>query len=318
VADHLRAATLMMGDKITPANVDQGYILRRLLRRAIRHGRKLGVNQNLCVPIATAVIEKLNSHYQELKINQDSILTELKREEDQFRQTLVAGEKQFHKLMNKGLKNLGGVQAFDLYQTYGFPLEMTVELAHENNLTVDEKGFEKEFQAHQAKSREGAAQKFGGGLTGEDLAAETQLHTATHLLLAGLREVLGDDIHQAGSNINAKRLRFDFNHEGKVERDKLDKVEKYVNDAIAAKAVMKISEMNKDEAKSQGVEGSFWEKYPDIVKVFSFADQSGKIWSQELCGGPHVESTGELGSFKIKKEQSSSRGIRRIKAVITR
>lgn len=321
IADHLRSSVAILSDKVAPGNVDQGYILRRLIRRAIRHGRKLGVNQNLCIPIAKAAIEKLSGHYPEVKNNQEFILEELRIEESQFRQTLEKGEKMFQKILEKiqaeGSKQVSGEIAFDLFQTYGFPLEITEELAAEHNLTVDTKGYEKAFADHQEKSRSASAGKFKGGLSRENIEQETALHTATHLLLAGLREVLGDHVHQAGSNITAERLRFDFTHGEKMTPEQKEAVTKFVNDAIAAGATQTLEEIPKEEAhQDPSIEGSFWEKYPDIVKVFSFQDETGKYWSRELCGGPHVNSTSELGRFKIKKEESSSRGVRRIKAVL--
>lgn len=316
IADHLRSGTVILGDKVAPSNVDQGYILRRLLRRAIRHGREIGINENLCVPMAKTVIEKLGKHYPELENNRDFIFEELKREENQFRQTLEKGEKQFKKAIKDCDQLITGEIAFDLFQTYGFPLEMTVELAEEHNLKVDEAGFEKAFKAHQEKSRAGSEKKFKGGMSRENIEVETALHSATHLLLAGLRNVLGNHVHQAGSNITAERLRFDFTHPEKVTRDQLDEVENFVNECIATKAEVILEEMTQAEAKAQGVEGSFWEKYPDIVKVYTFIDSTKKVWSKELCGGPHVKNVAELVKFKIKKEGSSSRGVRRIKAVL--
>jgi len=318
VADHIRSGSMILADKIAPSNVDQGYILRRLLRRAIRHGRKLGVINDLCAPIAKAVIAKLGSAYPELTTNQDFILEELQREENQFRQTLEKGEKKFHQAIQKVSGKIGGELAFDLFQTYGFPLEMTQELAVEQGLEVDAAGYKKAFAEHQEKSRTASAGKFQGGMSRENIEQETKLHTATHLLLAGLREVLGTHVHQAGSNITAERLRFDFtNGEGMTPEQKAA-VEQYVNDAIVADAKQIYEEMDKELARAdETIEASFWEKYPDVVKVYTFKDLDGKVWTRELCGGPHVESTGELGTFKIKKEQSSGRGVRRIKAVLT-
>lgn len=315
VADHLRSGTVIMADGVAPSNVDQGYILRRLLRRAIRHGRKLGITDNFTTKVAEAVIAKLGSSYPELEKNTERIISELNTEESQFRETLEKGEKQFAKIVDGSGSDITGEQAFDLFQTYGFPLEMTVELAEEQNLKVDEAGFDVAFKAHQALSKKGAEQKFAGGLA-EHTEMTTKYHTATHLMLAGLREVLGDHVHQMGSNITGERARFDFSHEGSMTPEEKAAVETYVNDAIAANAKQVLEEMDKDEAQAQGVEGSFWEKYPDVVKVYGFKDDTGKIWTRELCGGPHVESTGDMGTFKIKKEQSSSRGVRRIKAIL--
>ena len=316
IADHIRSSVVILADNIPPSNVDQGYILRRLIRRTVRHGRKLQIGKNFTTQIAKVAIQKLGNAYPELLQNEKFIINELQKEEINFEQTLEKGEKEFQKIAQKNSQEISGEIAFNLFQTYGFPLEMTIELAQEKNLKVNEKDFHQAFEDHQNKSRAGAEKKFQGGLSRENIVEETKLHTATHLLLAGLQEVLGKNIHQAGSNITAERLRFDFNYEEKVSRENLDKIEQFVNDAIQAQAEMVLTEMNKNDAKAQGVEGSFWEKYPDIVKVFSFTDKQGKTWSKELCGGPHVANTKELGTFKIKKEQASSRGIRRIKAIL--
>ncbi len=320
IADHLRSSTIILGDLVAPSNVDQGYILRRLIRRAVRHGRKLGIENNLCNPIAKAVVNKLGRHYPELSKNQNFILEELDREESQFRTTLEKGEKQFLKVAENITDMIDGETAFDLYQTYGFPLEMTEELAQEKGLEVDQKGFEEAFKAHQEKARSASAGKFKGGLSRENIEEETRLHTSTHLMLAGLREVLGDHVHQAGSNITAERLRFDFTHGEKMTPEQKEAVEKYVNDAIAANAEQVYEEIAKDEAQQdETIEASFWDRYPDIVKVFTFKDTTGKVWTRELCGGPHVKNTGEIeGTFKIKKEESSSRGVRRIKAILVK
>lgn len=318
IADHIRSGSMILADRVAPSNLDQGYILRRLLRRAIRHGRKLGVTAQLCVPVARAVIAKLGNAYPELVENTDFILDELQREEDQFRQTLEKGEKKFHQAIQNISGKIDGELAFDLFQTYGFPLEMTQELAHEAGLEVDEAGYHDAFKAHQEKSRTASAGKFKGGLSRENIEQETRLHTATHLMLAGLQEVLGDHVHQAGSNITSERLRFDFTHDEGLTPEQKAAVEQYVNDAIAADAKQIYEEMDKELARAdETIEGSFWEKYPDVVKVYTFKDMNGKIWTRELCGGPHVESTGELGTFKIKKVQSSGRGVRRIKAVLS-
>lgn len=324
IADHLRSSTVILSDGVAPSNVDQGYILRRLIRRAVRHGRKLGINHNFCTTVAKTVINKLGGHYENLKENETFILEELGREETQFRQTLEKGERMFEKIV--GAENfqpgqsLDGETAFDLYQTYGFPIEMTEELAAERGLKVDAAGFKKAEEAHQALSKAGAEQKFKGGLSRENIEEETRLHTATHLLLAGLREVLGPHVHQAGSNITAERLRFDFTHGEALTPEQKEAVAKYVNDAIAAGAEQVYEEVAKTDAQNDDtIEASFWERYPDVVKVFTFKDASGKVWTRELCGGPHVANTAEIaGTFKIKKEQSSSRGVRRIKAVLVK
>lgn len=318
IADHLRSSTVILGDGVAPSNVDQGYILRRLIRRAVRHGRKLGIENNFCTTVAKTVINKLGSHYPELKNNQDFILEELNREESQFRTTLEKGEKQFQKVATNADTVLSGETAFDLYQTYGFPIEMTEELAAEAGLKVDTEGFKTAEKAHQALSKAGAEGKFKGGMSRENIEVETGLHTATHLLLAGLREVLGTHVHQAGSNITAERLRFDFTHSDKMTPEQISAVEAYVNAAIAAEAEQVYEEVAKvDAEQDETIEASFWERYPDIVKVFTFKDDTGKVWTRELCGGPHVKNTNELkGTFKIKKEESSSRGVRRVKAVL--
>lgn len=317
VADHMRSACIIMADGVAPSNVDQGYILRRLIRRAIRHGRKLGVEENLCHDIAEAAIEKLGLHYTEIKKHKPTILEALVIEESQFRQTLIKGERQFQKVAENFTKLVDGETAFDLYQTYGFPIEMTEELAAEKGLGVDRSGFESAFAAHQEKARTASAGKFKGGLSRENIEEETKLHTATHLLLAGLREVLGDHVHQAGSNITAERLRFDFTHSEKMSSEQKQAVENYVNQAISADAEQIMDEIPKEVARADAsIEASFWDKYPDVVKVYTFRDQYGKTWTRELCGGPHVERTGGMGVFKLKKEESSGRGVRRIKAVL--
>jgi len=325
IADHVRTSVMMLSDGIVPSNVDQGYILRRLLRRAIREGYKLGTEGQFLKAIVEKVIYKFEDIYESVQNNRDSILTEIDREEKQFLDTLVKGLKEFEKLLKwfeiaferswKKVDTIAGPKAFKLYDTYGFPLEMTVELAFERGLKVDEEGFKKAFEDHQAKSRAGAEQKFKGWLS-DDSTATTELHTATHLMLAGLKEVLGDHIHQKGSNITAERLRFDFNYDEKVQREILDKVEEFVNEAIQAGTKVEVVDMYKNEAKESWVEWSFWEKYPDIVKVYTMTWANWKVYSKELCGWPHVEATSEMWRFKIKKEEASSRGVRRIKAVL--
>ena len=318
MADHLRASVVLLSDGVSPSNVDQGYILRRLIRRAVRHGRQLGIEDAFTPMIGDTVVQTLQDAYPEIAQQRSATLSALEQEENQFRTTLDAGEKQFRKIVqNLRGKMISGSVAFDLYQTYGFPLEMTVELAAEQSLAVDQAAFEQAYQQHQSQSRTAASGKFQGGLSRENLEQETRLHTATHLLLAGLRKVLGDGVHQAGSNITAERLRFDFTYDQKVSAENLSAVEAYVNQAIAANAKTTIEEIPKAQAEADtSIEGSFWDKYPDMVKVYTFTDQNGVVWSRELCGGPHVQSTAELGSFAIRKEESSSRGVRRIKAVL--
>ncbi len=310
IADHIRTAVVLIADRVLPSNTDQGYILRRLLRRAIRHGRKLGINQDFTVDIAAAAIAKLSSAFPEIKSKSEGIKTALQTEEQQFSSTLSKGEKEFLKLL-AATSNITGEGAFYLYETYGFPIEMTEELAVEKGITVDRSGFETAMKAHQAKSREGAAQKFAGGLA-DDSTETTNLHTATHLMHAGLRKVLGDHVSQRGSNITPERLRFDFGHPEKVMPEQIAAVEEYVNAAIAADVEISWSEMQTDEAFASGALGFFGHKYGDRVKVYAMGE-----WSREICGGPHAERTGELGTFKIKKEQSASKGVRRIKAILS-
>ncbi len=316
IADHIRTSTIILGDKVGPSNVDQGYILRRIIRRAIRHGRLLGINENICVPIAEVVVEKLGDHYPELVTNNAFIFEELNIEETQFRKTLEQGEKEFTKVAEKILehspkKELSGKVAFNLYETYGFPLEMTVELAEEKGMSVDVEGFKKAEEKHKEASRAGAEKKFQGGLSRENLEEEKKLHTATHLLHTALRKVLGDHVEQRGSNITAERLRFDFSHPEKMTPEQIEEVERLVNEAIHAHAPVTCTEMTVDEAKAQGAIGLFEDKYGASVKVYTMGE-----FSKEICGGPHVDNTSELGCFKIRKEEASSRGVRRIKAVI--
>lgn len=314
VADHIRCSAFMIGDErgITPSNVDQGYVLRRLLRRAIRFAGKLGVAEGNLSKIAQVVIDKYAHAYEELKTNEQKILSEIEKEEERFQKTITQGLKEFEKVA-AGLKEgdtIDGKSAFRLYDTFGFPIEFTLELADERGLKVDKEGFDKAFEHHQELSHAGAEQRFKGGLA--DTSQQTaRLHTATHLLNAALRKLLSEDITQKGSNITAERLRFDFNFERKVERDELDKLEEYVNEAIAAGLDVVEEEMSVDEAKAQGAMGVFDSKYGELVKVYTIPG-----YSKEICGGPHAKNTAELGHFKIKKEQSSSAGVRRIKAVL--
>ncbi len=322
IADHLRTATVILADSVTPSNIDQGYILRRLIRRAIRHGRKIGMPESFCNIVAKTVITQLSPTYPELKWNESSILEELAREEAQFQKTLEKGEKEFEKLVHslschpersegsQKHKIISGHDAFNLYETYGFPLEMTQELAAEKGLKVNAKEFQKAFEEHQALSRAGSEQKFKGGL-GDRSEQTVKLHTATHLLHAALRKVLGLHVEQRGSNITPERLRFDFSHPDKMTPAQIAEVEKLVNEAIAADAPVSCEETTVDAAKSAGAIGLFEHKYGDKVKMYSMGE-----FSREICGGPHVAHTGELGHFKILKEEASSRGVRRIKAVV--
>lgn len=313
VADHMRCATFMIGDEqgITPSNVDQGYVLRRLLRRAIRFSGKLGIAEGSLPKIAKVVIDKYGHAYEELKTNENKILEEIAKEEERFQKTITQGLKEFEKTVDRlGGDMIDGKSAFRLYDTFGFPIEFTLELAEERGLKVDKEGFDKAARHHQELSHAGAEQRFKGGLA--DTSEQTaRLHTATHLLNAALRKILSEDIVQKGSNITAERLRFDFNFPRKVERDELDQLEAYVNEAIDAGLDVLEEEMSVEEAKNQGAMGVFDSKYGDLVKVYTIPG-----YSKEICGGPHAKNTAELGHFKIKKEQSSSAGVRRIKAVL--
>ncbi|MBI5222255.1 MAG: alanine--tRNA ligase [Candidatus Magasanikbacteria bacterium] len=320
IADHLRAATMIMGDDrgLAPSNVDQGYIVRRLIRRAIRHGRILGIKNNFCSQIAEEVIKIFAEVYPEVERNRQFVLIEVAKEESKFRNTLERGIMNYAMPAGRqelGIKNLTtmmipGKDAFDLFQSYGFPLEMTVELAKERGLEVDAAGFNEEMKKHQELSRAGAEQKFRGGLAGTG-EMETKYHTATHLLLAALNQALGGGIFQKGSNITTERLRFDFNWPEKLTSEQIKAVEDLVNEKIKEDIKVEMLEMAKNEAL-KNVKVSFDpSKYPDVVKVYKIGS-----FSIELCGGPHVERTGVLGEFKIIKEEASSAGVRRIKAVL--
>ena len=313
VADHIRCATFMMGDEkgITPSNTDQGYILRRLIRRAIRFAGRLGSEEGKLHLIAQQVISQYGEVYPELKANQERILSELNLEEERFQKTIKQGMKEFEKLATY-LKEpvIPGKSAFRLYDTFGFPIEFTEELAAERGFQVDREGYEAAFKKHQELSHAGAEQRFKGGLA--DTGVQTaRLHTATHLLLAGLKKILSPDIQQRGSNITAERLRFDFNFPRPVTKEELAQVEAFVNQAISEDVPVVCQEMSVEQAKQEGATGIFESKYGDVVKVYTVEG-----WSKEICGGPHASHTGELGHFKIKKEQSSSAGVRRIKAVL--
>ncbi len=328
IADHIKAATFIIGDNkgITPSNTDQGYVLRRLIRRAIRHGRQLGIKQNLWVKdIAVIVIDIYKDTYNELENNRHFILDNLDKEEEKFSKTLVQGEKEFMKwttVENGTTGIIPGSVAFNLFQSYGYPLEMTIEMAKENGQEVDIKSFEEEFKKHQDLSRTASAGKFKGGLadSGEET---TKLHTAAHLLLAALRKVLGDHVTQRGSNITPERLRFDFSQAEKMAPEQIKQVEDLVNSAIEANLPVTCEELPLEAAKIRGAMGVFDSKYGEKVKVYTASklEEDGtpnikEAFSQEICGGPHVLNTGVLGKFKIQKEESSSAGVRRIKAVL--
>lgn len=314
IADHIRSAVFISADPagIKPSNTDQGYILRRLIRRAIRYAKKLNIdiNDNWEEEIATVILDKYSKYYPELSQNRQVVLDVLKEEKIKFNRTLEKGLKEFEKMISK-IENtkLDKDHAFRLYDTFGFPIELTIELASEKGIEVDEEGFKEKFKAHQEISRAGAKEKFKGGLasTGE---IETKYHTATHLLNAALKVVVSPDCHQKGSNITAERMRFDFSCDHKLTDDEKKKVEELVNEWIDASLVVTKKEMKKEEAISSGAECMFIEKYPDVVTVYTIGDVSA-----ELCGGPHVNNTNELKHIKIKKEEAVSSGVRRIKAV---
>ena len=363
IADHMRTATFIIGDDrgVTPSNVDQGYVLRRLIRRAVRHGMKLGMPQGFTCEIAKVIIAQYKATYPELESHGEFILEQLKLEEERFSRTLKKGVAEFEKVVGNirrtrealeaakaektpesagklrptpemqpiiaalkdgtatdemfdrvlsTLDTIDGRSAFKLYDTYGFPIEITTEMAAEQGLKVDTEGFDERFKQHQATSHAGAEHRFKGGLA--DASEETaKLHTATHLLQAALRKVLGDEVHQKGSNITAERLRFDFSFGRKMTDEEKAEVEKLVNEAIQAAVPVVCEEMTVAEARAQGAMGLFESKYGERVKVYTMSK-----YSKEICGGPHARNTGDLKSFKIKKEEASSAGVRRIKAVI--
>ncbi len=316
ISDHVRTSVFILGDQrgMAPSNVGQGYILRRLIRRAVRHGKKLGIEKAFLADLARIVLDLYGEPYPEIIANKDFIFEELNKEEAKFSDTLVKGEKEFEKMLPNLLKGqsreISGRLAFKLYDTYGFPIELTIELAKEHGFTVDEKGFQVAFEKHQEVSRAGAEQQFKGGLA-DHSDATTALHTATHLLHKALSVVLGDYVKQLGSNITAERLRFDFNHPCPLTKEELQKVEDLVNEQIEKDLPVVCETMTLDEAREQGAAAQFDSKYGEKVSVYSIGD-----FSKEVCGGPHVEHTGTMGHFKIKKEQSSSAGVRRIKAVL--
>ena len=313
IADHMRTSTFIMGDDrgVSPANVDQGYVLRRLIRRAVRYGMEIGMPEGFTGEIAKVIIEQYKDVYPELKRNEAFVLEQLALEETRFAKTLKQGNREFEKLAQRVKDGrIDGESAFHLYDTYGFPVEMTCELAKDAGLTVDMEGFKECFKKHQATSQAGAEQRFKGGLA-DHSAQSARLHTATHLLHAALRKVLGDEVAQKGSNITAERLRFDFSFGRKMTKEEIAEVERLVNEAIDAHAPIVCEEMTVPEAQAQGAIGLFTSKYGENVKVYTMGP-----YSKEICGGPHATNTGDLKSFKIQKEESSSAGVRRIKAVI--
>jgi len=316
IADHAKTATHIIGDEqgVLPSNVGAGYILRRLIRRAVRHGRKLGLTEPFLASIGEVIVDMYASIYPTLATKRAEVLDELTREEQKFLETLRKGEHEFEKLLANLEKNparvIPGRVAFRLYDTYGFPIEITEELAREHEMSVDREGFEEAFRKHQEKSKADSAGTFRGGLA-DHTEMTTRLHTATHLLHKALREVLGDHVAQKGSNITAERLRFDFSHPEKMSAEDIKRVEEIVNRQIERDLPVDFTEMTLEEARDSGAVALFGDKYDEVVKVYSIGD-----FSREVCGGPHVEHTAELGRFRIVKEQSSSQGVRRIKAVL--
>ena len=318
IADHIRTATFIIGDErgISPSNVGAGYVLRRLIRRSVRFGKKLGINKAFLADIAQVVIDMMSQFYPELIQNKQRIFDELSAEEAKFETTLQTGLNEFNKVAGKLAEHnqtgISGKTAFKLYDTYGFPLELTLELAKEKNMTVDVDGFNEQYNKHKEESRTASKGTFKAGLA--DHAEETtNLHSATHLLHAALRKVLGDHVQQKGSNITQERLRFDFSHPQKVTPEQLKEVEDLVNEQIQKKMPITMEVMTLEEAKAQGALAFFTSKYGEKVKVYTMGD-----FSKEVCGGPHAQNTGDLGRFVIKKEEASSAGVRRIKAVLVK
>ncbi len=330
IIDHLKGATFLINDGAVPSNKDQGYFTRRLIRRAVRFGHQLGIDKNFTKKIAQTVVETYGNYYKDLVKNQEKIYQIIDEEENKFKKTLVKGLKKMEAIFNTtsqvainrgdSVRIITGQHAFDLYQSYGFPIEMFIEELDKTEIEYKQEKIEQEFneelKKHQELSRSASVGKFKGGLAGDDCVT-TQLHTVTHLMLAGLQKALGDDVSQRGSNITPERIRFDFSYDEKMTDEQKEIVENYVNESLCSGADMKLNEMSKDEARETGVTGAFWEKYPEQVKVYTIESKDGTVYSRELCGGPHVKSLSEInGKFKIMKEKSSGAGVRRIKAVI--
>jgi len=308
IADHIKSAVFLISEDIFPSNVERGYVMRRVIRRAIRYGKILNLPKNFLIPLAQKVIEIYKDVYPKLKSKETDILTVIQNEEEKFEKTLEKGLKKFEKIIAKG--DISGIDAFHLFDTYGFPLELTEELSQERKINVDIKGFQESFEKHREISRAGAEKKFGG--VGEEANYEAaRLHTATHLLHSALRKILGFHVQQMGSDITSQRLRFDFSHPQKMTPEQIQKVEELVNQKITENLEVKREEMSYQEAiKSQAL-AFFKEKYPEKVSVYSI-----NAFSKEICAGPHIKKTGELGQFKIIKEESCSAGIRRIRAIL--
>ena len=308
IADHLRASVFLLMDDVIPSNLEQGYVLRRLIRTAIRRGRLLGINNNFTKNIGEIIINLYSKDYNKLKTEKKNILENLEKEEIKFRDTLEKGLRRFEKLSKD--KKISGNEAFLLFQSFGFPIEMTLELGKENKVKVDVKGYEKELKKHQELSRTATKGKFKSGLA-DNSDKTTKLHTATHLLLGALNEVLKTKIKQRGSNITPERLRFDFSFERRLTDEEIKKVEDLVNKKIKENVEVKKEEMSLKEAMKKGFHGEFGHKYGEKVTTYSIGD-----FSKELCGGPHVKNLKVLGKFRITKQQSVGAGVRRIKAIL--
>jgi alanyl-tRNA synthetase len=321
ITDHLRASVMILGDDkaIVPSNVDQGYVLRKFIRRSVRHARLIGIEGNFCKGVAEIVVNVMGPIYNEVEKNKEFVFNELTKEEEKFSIALEKGtmrlEQTLSFLEKAGKKELGGKGAFDLYQSFGFPLEMTIEMCAEKGFGVDKEAFDKLIIEHQNLSRKGAQQKFKGGLA--DAKEETtKLHTATHLTLAAMKQIVSKDIEQKGANITAERIRFDFNSEERLTDKQLLGIENWVNEAIESGANVKMEVLSLDEAKKSGAHGTFDAKYGDKVKVYTIIDVKGKVYSKEICGGPHVTTLKGMGTYKITKQESVAAGIKRIKAVL--
>jgi alanyl-tRNA synthetase len=311
IADHTKASVFILAAEVEPSNLGRGYLLRRLIRRAVRYGKQIGLKGNFISKIYPAVLDVYDGFYADIETKKDFIVRQLDAEQEKFELTLENGLKEFEKISDK---DISGKDAFNLYQTYGFPIEITEELAKEKGLKVDTEEFKKELEKHQELSRTASAGMFKGGLA-DHSEISTRYHTANHLLLAGLRKILGDDVFQKGSNITAERLRFDFSHKDKMTIEQIKDVENFVNDIIKKDLPVSFEEMTLEKAKELNAMGVFESKYGERVKVYTIGE-GDDIVSREICGGPHVERTGVLGNFRIQKEESSSSGVRRIKAIL--
>lgn len=320
ITDHLRAAVMILGDEkgVVPSNVDRGYVLRRFIRRSIRHARVIGIKGEFCNEIAKVVIDVMGDSYPEVRRNSSRIFEELEKEEEKFSVALENGtrllEKRLQLLEESHQKMLDAKSTFDLFQSFGFPLEVTAEMCKEKGFSVDEKGFDSLMRTHQELSRKGAERKFMGGLA-DHSKETTKLHTATHLLNEALRQVVDPNIRQMGSNITKERLRFDFNYDKKLTDEQIKRIEEWVNNVIKVKADVSFEMMSVEDAKRLGAQGVFEERYEKAVKVYTIA-KGDRVYSREICGGPHVKNTGELGHFRITGQEAVGAGIRRIKAIV--